>query len=372
MAVITAAVLVVAGVVGYHVWKGDKNSAAITIAGNIPLTGPIAATTGQYPNGVTMGVDEACPRFGVPREVFRIDFQDNAGNPTNAVSLFQQQKLRNFDAYISGTSECSLAVAPLVDETGKPHFTLAFDPFFVNGGPNRMRILANSRIEGPLFVQYAKSKKARSVYGLHVNSAYANSEWDRIIAPGLKEAGITSQEEAYDFDQRDFKNLALKVEKENPDLIFVIGYSIHLQPLLRDLRTRGLVTDGRVMSALDFIVFLYENSPREELLGVVFACPWFEIPGKVPDAGEWRDRYTQRFGRKPTYQEAYGYDTGGVMVKAYKEKGKVTTETILAALPYDGVTGTVRLDENRDLIGTLTIARVRPDGKVEEVNLPGE
>ena len=220
IAVIAAAVLVVAGVIGYIAWNGDRKTTAVTIAGNIPLTGPIAATTGQYPNGVTMGVDEACQRFDIRRDVFRIDFQDNAGKPTDAVSLFQQQQLRGFNVYFSGTSECSLAVAPLVDETGKPHFTLAFDPFFVYDKPNRLRILPNSRIEGPLFVQYAKSKQARSVYVLHVNSAYANSEWNDIIASGLKEAGIEAQAEAYDFGQRDFKTLAPKgrAGEGRPDL----------------------------------------------------------------------------------------------------------------------------------------------------------
>lgn len=366
---IVVAFVVVIGVAAYLLNDG-KRSGKFVISGNIPLTGPVAAWSGQYPNGFTMGIDEACERFSVPRDSIEVDMKDNAGKPGEAVSVFQQQKLKGFDVYISGTSECSLAIAPQIDQTSKPHFTLAFDPFFVNDGPNRMRIQPNSRIEGPLFVRYAKAKAAKKVYGVTVNSSYANSEWEKIIAPGLRDAGIDIRHEAYKFDEKDFKTLALKVEQEKPDLIFVIGYSFHLQPLIRDLRTRGLVTEGRVMAALDYIDFLYQGLPKEELRGVVFACPSFEIPGKIPGAAEWQARYVKRFNKKPTYVEAYGYDAAGVLVKAIKEKNSITTETIRAVLPYDGVTGRVELNENRDLLGTVTLARVAANGQVEEVTVP--
>ena len=49
-------------------------------------------------------------------------------------------------------------------------------------------------------------------------------------------------------------------------------------------------------------------------------------------------RYTKTYGLEPTYTSAYGYDTGRLIVKAWVKSGKVTPETLIAQIPYDGVT----------------------------------
>lgn len=344
-----------------------QETGKVRVAGNLPLTGPVAAWSGQYGKAFTMGIDDGCADLGVPRNTFALDFQDNAGKPADAVSVFQKQQINGFDVYISGSSEMTQAVAKQVDTTKVPHFIVAFDAFLTVENPARLRIMPNCKIEGPLFIRYAKMRKAKNVYIINLNSFYANNEFEKIVEPGLKEAGIESQRELFDFNQKDYKTIALKVKEKNPDLIFVCGYSFHLRPLVRDLRTTGLVKDGSVMSVLDFVDMLYDNTPKEELEGVVFASPLIEIKDRVPAAKAWRETYKKKFGESPTYVAAYAYDSGRVLAKAQKESGKTDKASILKALPYEGVTGTIRLDEGGDIIATVTLARVTSDGTVEEL-----
>jgi ABC-type branched-subunit amino acid transport system substrate-binding protein len=122
---------------------------------------------------------------------------------------------------------------------------------------------------------------------------------------------------------------------------------------------------------MDFVDMLYDNTPKEELQGVAFACPLFEVAGASSEAEPWRSRYAQRFGQRPTYVEAYAYDTGQLIVKSLKEKGKVDNLSLRASMPMKGITGEVNVDKDGDIIATITVGRLESDGTVHEA-LPKE
>ncbi len=343
-------------------------AAKLRVSGNLPLTGPIAAFSGQYPDGFNMGMEDAAKKLHLASDSFKINFQDNGGKPSTAVSVFRKQQMDGFDAYISGTSEAAIAVAPQVEATNAPNLLVAFDPFLARAGKNRLRFLPNSKIEAPLFVKYAKQRKAKKVFIINLNSAYANSEFGDIVEPELKKAGIAYKHERFEFPEHDFKTIAYKAREVKPDLIMVCGYSVHLHPLLRDLRSAGLMkTDGSVIAVMDFVDLLYDKTPKAELRGIAFACPLFEVKGAVAGSEAWRTRYQKRYGRLPTYVAAYAYDTAQILGKTYSQFKKVDTASIRKALPYDGITGKINVDRDGDIVATITIAKLSPDGTVVEI-----
>ncbi len=343
-------------------------AAKLRVSANLPLTGPIAAFSGQFPDGFNMGMEDAAKKLHLPSDTVKINFQDNAGKPSTAVSVFRRQQMDGFDVYISGTSEAAIAVAPQVEATNAPNLLVAFDPFLARAGKNRLRFLPNSKIEGPLFVKYAQQRKAKRVFIINLNSAYANSEFGDIVEPDLKKAGIAFKHERFEFPEHDFKTIAYKAREFKPDLIFVCGYSVHLHPLLRDLRSAGLTkTDGSVMAVMDFVDLLYDKTPKAELQGIAFACPLFEVKGAVAGSEAWRARYQKRYGKIPTYVAAYAYDTAGILGKTYSQSKKVDTASIRKTLPYDGITGKINVDKDGDIIATITIAKISPDGTVVEI-----
>jgi ABC-type branched-subunit amino acid transport system substrate-binding protein len=124
------------------------------------------------------------------------------------------------------------------------------------------------------------------------------------------------------------------------------------------------------MGVMDVVDFLYDNTPKSELQGLVFATPLFDIPGATAKAADWRQRFQQRFNRNPSYVPAYAYDNAWAIVKAYKNSGKVNVESIRAALPFSGLTGEVNLDSDGDIIATVALAELGPDGKVRQIPLP--
>ena len=274
------------------------------------------------------------------------------------------QRAAGLDDYVSVATGPANAVAPQLDQMGIPHFIEAFDPFITKAGPNRFRIMANSKAEAPLMINYITSKHARSVYIIQINFAYANEEVGSIIMPALAAQNIAVTREQFELEQRDFKIVAQKVKAQNPDQIIIIGYSFHIQALLRDLRAQGLVTPGRIVTSMDFVDLVNSGAPTAELSDVVFDAPLFEIPGQVPQAAVWRQRYKARFGVEPTYVPAYAYDTATLIVRAYAMHHSVKTPALIAASPFDGVNGPIKLDGDRDIEVTGALATLNGSGQI--------
>lgn len=368
--IIAAVVLVAIAVVVLFPRLGidfDGAEGKVNIAINVPLTGPIAGWSGQFANGFLMGLEDACKEYGLDMGTFSVDIQDNAGDNAQAVSIFAKQKLRKPDVYITVATGPALAIADQVDAIGVPHFIASFDPFITRPGPNRHRIMANSKLEAPIFVDYAISQSAQKVYIIQLNLAYAEQQMGQMVEPRLREHGIEVIRELYNIEERDFKTLSAKVASANPDLIFVVGYSFHLQPLLRDLRTSGLVKRGSIVTVQDLVDLVYNDTPIAELRDIYFISPFFDIDGAVPGAPEWRARFKNRFGTRPTYVPAYAYDNAYVLVKSLAESGRVDKESIRDALPIQGIAGKIDLDSDRDIKSTVALAVLDGGRKVVRV-----
>ncbi|MFQ6113617.1 MAG: ABC transporter substrate-binding protein [bacterium] len=361
------AILVVLGI-GFAAWQACSSKTNIRIAVNIPLTGPIASFSGQYHNGLSLGIDDACKEYGVSRDKFILDVQDNTGKPSQAVSAMQKQMLQKPNIFISGTSDMSTAVAPEIQKANIPHFLVAFDAYLSRGDKNRLRILPHYKIEAPIYVKYAKMRNAKKVYIIALNLSSIDEEFSAIVEPGLSEAGIEYKREMYEFGTKEYKTIVLKVSKYKPDLIFVSGFAFHIYPILGALRTYGMIQDGSVLCTLDLVDLLHNDTPRSELEGVAFIAPLYEIPGAIEGLKEWRQRFKTKFGKQPSYVEAYAYDTGRVIVAAYKKSGVVDADTIRSVLPFEGIVGEINLDQDGDLMATLAIAEISGEGTVTRVD----
>jgi branched-chain amino acid transport system substrate-binding protein len=369
--VLLAFALLILGSLHFQGCNQDKLKQKVKIAVNIPLSGPIANWSGQFPNGFKMGIEDACKQYNVDPSIFDVSFQDNAGEATQAISAYQKQKLNDFDVFISVSTIPVNAFANQVDQTGKPHFIAAFDPLITKDGDNRFRVMANGKIEAPLLIDYAISQQAKKVYVVQLNFPYAEEEFGKIVQPQLEAKDIKVIRERYEVDQRDFKTIVAKIKAENPDIIYICGYSFHVQPFIRDLRSADMVKKGKVVSVMDFVDLLYGGTSVEELKDVVFVCPLFDIPGKVEGGPDWRARYEHLYKVKPTYVPAYAYDNATLIVKAYSEySGVVSTETLKKAVPFSGVNGTINFDSDRDIISTITLATLNDLGNIEEIVIP--
>ncbi len=241
--------------------------------------------------------------------------------------------------------------------------------FFAAAGTGRMRILPNFKIEGPAYLEYAKARKAKRAFLMTCNYASCNEQFDKIVIPGLDKLGVEHQREIFDFDCKDYRSMVLKAQQYKPDLIIVSGYSVHVYPILEALRNYGLIKKDNVISTLDFIDLIHNGTPRSELVGVAFTCPPYEISGAGQQKNAWAEKFKQRFKKDPSYVEAYAYDTGRIIVSAYKKYGKVDEDSIRKTLPFQGVCGEINIDKDGDLNTKLRVAHLDKNGLVKQIPL---
>ncbi len=334
------------------------------IAVNLPLTGPISSWSGEYPNGLTMGIDDACAEFGIDRSVFEIDVQDNGGNPTTALSVFERHKLSGFDAYISGTSDMSKAIANEIDELPSPHLLACFDAFITEKNPNRLRLMPNYKVEGPKYAQYAVKRKAKRVFSVILNNPAMEEQFATFVDPELKKAGIQSTREVFDWGFTEYRLLAKKAKEFGADLVLINGFAVQILPMIQALREQNLVGDGNVLCVMDFIDLLYTDTPRDQLSGVAFIAPEYELPSEGRVKSEWRTRYKLRFGKEPHYVPAFAYDTGYLFVLAHKNRGEIGKSAIVEQLPFQGIAGTISVDLEGDFNAKLGFVIVEPSGQL--------
>ena len=342
----------------------------VRIAVNLPLTGPQAAFSGEIPLGLRMGIEEAAAARGLDKSLFKVDAQDNQGLMKNGVRIMGADKLKGFDAYMSGLSTVSAAIAQEVDKNLEaPHFFIAFEASITRAAANRFRTMPSYKIEGPMYVKYAKHRKATRIFILAMNVASVDEQLRLFVEPQLAEAGIEFHRERYEIMTTDYRSLALKALAFKPDLILINGLSFNLIPMIQALRSQGLEIDGNVLTTMDMLDVIYAEDKLTGLEGIVSIAPTFEIPGRVPEADAWRERFTAYGGKVPNYVQAHAYDTGQMLVAAYERNQSITPDSIKSIFPFKGVVGEVGLDEHGDLITELGYIKLGADLSRKEVKV---
>jgi branched-chain amino acid transport system substrate-binding protein len=366
--IITAALLSVLVALGAcYDRPADPAGKDVRIAVNIPLSGPISSFSSEYVNGLRMGIEDGADAVGVAKDSFKIDAQDNQGQPSVAASIAQKQVLQGFDVYFSGVSQMSRAAFPIVSQVPATHFLVSYDAHLTEESPNNMRVLPHFKIEGPTFVNYAKQRGAKRVFAFTLNNPEIQGQYTEYIEPSVKAQGAEFAREVYEFTQTDFRTLALKAKQFKPDLVFVSGFSLHVLPILRALRAEGLIGDGNVLCIMDFNELLGGSVPAAEFNGVAYTAPAYSFPENRQAREAWAERYRARFGKVPNFVPAFAYDTGRLLALAKSKGGSVSRDAIRAQLPYTGVAGEIAVDQAGDLSTPLGVLKVRQDGSVERV-----
>lgn len=338
----------------------------VVIAGSLPLTGPVAAYSGNYFKGFQLGLDETCAKLNVDCAQFKLDAQDNASQPQQAVTIAQSQLLSNPVAIVSGTSDVSSAIAPFFDDLDVAHFMIAFDARIVEKGASRMRMFPNFKDESLAYLRLIDKLQPKKIVALVLNSSSNTEMFETVVGQGIRDRNIDYTILTYDFDTTDYSNIALKAKEANPDLFMITGYSFQIYPVMKALRSYG-VDPSKIVVTMDFIDLIYNGTPVDELKGYYFTSPIYEVPGALPGTEAFRASYKAKYGANPSYVEAYAYDTAALIVAAQAKRGKVDKASIIAVTPFDGVTGKITFDEFGDIKGTTTVSKYGEDGNITEV-----
>lgn len=324
----------------------------ILVSANIPLTGDLAVY-GQYiKQGSEMGYAELKGSYPNVSEIV-FDWQDNMGNLTDTVNIFNKQKIEKPDLYISGLKPQTAAITDMVTEENIPHFTWILDVAINEKSENNIRNWVNFKQEAEVFVNYLESKDAKTVYLIYPNIDSAIREYEGIVRPELIKMGLKNENiitEQFNLSRNDFSDIALKVKQANPDFIIINGFIPHLVSMMNDFSTLGINKGDNIIASLDMLDTASLLS-SDKIEGVVVAAPKYMVDSGNAELNDWKNRFAEKYNRQPTYHDAYAYDSVKVMLEAAEkiDTAGATPEEWLGAIrsvETVGITGEIKFDSD--------------------------
>lgn len=341
---------------------GGTTRPPIHVAANLPLTGYLASFGASFRDGANMGeADLEKSDAAGPKVEF--DWQDNAGEGKNAVSILQKQFLNAPDIYLSGPTQISFAVKDQVAAKGTPHFLGMFYPYINQKTKNEFRCLVSYKLTGTAFLPYSATRKPKRVAIPYIQTEGTERLYKEIIVPGLKKQGATDfLLEPFGFDKKDFKDVAAKVKAFNPDLVILDGFQNDMVGLVRACRPLGLIKDGNTLANYDMMETVGILSPAE-LEGIRVVAPRFVTRPEDSAIKDFRMRFKAQYNKDPNYYHAFSYD----MVQVIRDAAKrltlpATSDQWIDALrktDIKGVTGPLQFDSSGDLITPVELGVYR-------------
>lgn len=339
------AVVLIAITALLHKKCATDNNSDIRIACNIPETGDLGTYGEAIRDGMLLA--QADLKEKDPSFTMDIDFQDNASKANLALNIFNKQKLRKIDYYVSGVKPQTMTIIDEVEKLNVPHFTWIFDAYVTQKYKNAYRCWVNYRIEAEYIKKFVEEKQAKRIALVYVQLPHTDELVNTILIPFFKEKGIQYIVEPYDSEKVDFKDVATKLKNCGIDAVYVNGFKFNLIGIAKAFEDYKINTTCNNLYTYDFM------DAKEELNDVITSHINYIVPSYEIDQSQakkdWQERFAAKFKRAPRYTDAYAYDMTFAIYQSIKENKPIQDVT------FDGITGKVEFDETGDIVTKLYI-----------------
>jgi len=347
-----------------------KEEKVIKIGAILPLTGNLAFLGEGEKNGLLLAKDHL--QKTLPGYKIDLIIEDMKGNPKEAVSIANKLiSINKVDfLFVSTTASCN-AVAPLVDKAGIIMFAMTIDPFITQKSPNIYRVWVNSKQIWDMLSNYILKSGYKKIGLIRVDLEYGLMV-KRILEENLKGKVKIVYDEPTKVGDRNYKDLLTRIKNVKVDAIAITEYSNDLVTLVKQMREYGIRTQllGEVAWSADFVIKelgkLFEGEKD-----LVFVAPSFILGKNLnPRAQKFVDTYKRKYGKRPSWNEAYPYDAMLVLGEAIRKAGSLNVSKIKRELyniqDFEGVTGKISMLKTGDAISEMSYLTFEK-GKVKKI-----
>lgn len=362
-------VAILAASIPFFLNRGAQtNSGTTEITAILPLTGP-ASIYGEYEKvGMEMAIGDDSS------SVVSVRFEDSQAKPDIAVSILEQNyNLRNSRVFIFSTTGPSTALLPILRDKEDENlaFVVASLSDMTTGFPSAIRIYPSISEEIRTIGSYAERMKYKSVAVLCVQNQAGEEAIQKMKERLSKYDGNLTFSDTFAASEKDFRQQLQKIKAGTPDAVLVIGYPSHYPIVFSQMAELGFeipILAGMGVPLANFDVGL----PLEFRTRIVFPASRFSYD-KSFIAGQQFVSKLRTLGYEANYEIAFAYDTMKLILQS-TEAGQSPNElrdAILKNLPFEGVNGTLLLNEHNDLqielepcrFGKTGIEKVVPEEK---------
>lgn len=346
---------------------GTKTPVASTevvkIGAILPLTGP----TAYLGEGQQFGINLALSDLKTNKRKVEFIFEDSKGKPDIAVSAAKKLlNLDNVNIQVVSTTGVALATLPVYKQSGKDIlvFVSSTLPEITKNYPFAYRVYPTADEETDVLASYVKKQNYKRIGALNV-AGQVGEVAIKLLNEKVKSFGSEIiATESFKIGEKDFRVALQKFKELNLDGFFVYPFSTDYPTISKQYDEIGL--DIPVLGNLN----LAFNNIDKQLTtnfkkNVVFPAPRYFF-SKDDQAIKAFNEKTKAAGKESSFDIAYYYDMTSILVKAIDNSNSLSAkaigEAIQKQMPYQGVSGTIRLNENRDTRAEMGLVRYSSDG----------
>lgn len=326
------------------------------------LTGSEATFGQSTSNGVKMAIAELNAAGGINGQTVELVEYDTKGDAKEAGSVVQRLVTSDKVAAVLGevASSLSLAGAPICQDNGVPMITpSSTNPRVTKVGNMIFRVCFIDEFQGYCAAKFAvETKNARRIAILQDQaSAYSVGLADYFEKHLKSIGGEVTTRQSYNAGDQDFTARLTSIRATNPDMIYVPGYYTDVANIAIQARKLGIPVpllggDG------------WDSAKLTEIGGKAIEGSFFtnHAAPDEPKMVEFAQKYKDEYGNAPDALAALGYDAANVLFDAMKRAKSLKGDDLRAALvdtKYEGVTGVIAFDENRDTIKAAVVVELK-------------
>lgn len=334
--------------------SGDAgNSDTIRIGGLAPLTGDASSYGVAVNNGIQMAVEDINADGGINGKQIQYIYYDEKGDPTEAVNAYNKLVQNDQVVAIIGdvTTKPTLAVAQQSQQDNIPIITASATAAEVTlTGPNIFRACFTDPFQGELMASYASEKLGASTVAVLYDMAddYSSGIAEAFVAKAGELGMTVVAEEKYQDGDVDFKSQLTNIKGQNPDVLFLPVYYEDLRLISAQANEVGVTATLCGADGWDSV--LTDNFDSSVLNGGVF-CSQYSTESTDERVQDFISTYKEKYEIDPNMFAVLAYDATYMMATAIENAGSTDSQAIIdamAALEYDGLTGHMTFDEERN------------------------
>ena len=332
------------------------------------LTGTQATFGISTRNGIDLAIEQVNAAGGVLGKQVRVIVEDDQGLPSEAQTAITKLITRDQVVAVLGevASSNTLAAAPVAQANRIPLVTpSSTNPRVTEIGDYIFRVCFIDPFQGLVMAKFtSESLGLRRVAILRdIRNDYSVGLADVFAENFVAMGGEIVADLSYSKDDTDFSAQLTAIVPSNPEAIFVPGYYTEVGLIARQARQLGLNVPLLGGDGWD--------SPRlTEIGGDALEGSYFSNHYSSDDPNPAIQRFVTefqaRFNQTPDGLAALGYDAANILFDAMTRAGSTDSEAVRDALAatvdFEGVTGVISIDENRNAAKPAVILRVTDGG----------
>lgn len=345
-----------------------------TKKGNEVLVGEYGSMTGndasfgQSTNkGVRMAFDEVNAAGGIKGKKIKLITYDTQGKPEEAAAVVKRLITQDKVVAVLGevASSRTLAAAPIAQSYKIPMISpSSTNPKVTQVGDFIFRTCFIDPFQGKVGAKFAienlKLKKAAVLRD--IKNDYSVGLADVFTEEFKKLGGEILIDMSYQAGDQDFKAQLTQIKSKNPELLFVPGYYAEVGPIAQQARELGIKATMLGGDGWDGAEL---NKLGKEAINGQYYSNHYTTESTEPQVLEFITKFKAKFNETPDSMAALGYDAARILAEAMARTENITPQEIRDEIAktkdFNGVTGKITLNENRDAVKSAVIVQVEDD-----------